>query len=52
MYIYDYIFMEFDIWEFFENLQKKSNFIKFNKHNGHFTSRPIYIYDTISQNSS
>jgi hypothetical protein len=47
------IFIEFDIWVFFENLSRKFQFpLKSDKNNGYFTWRLTYIYDNISLNSS
>ena len=41
--------MKFDISVFFGNLSKKIEVsLKFDKNNGYFTSRPIYVQENIS----
>ena len=37
------IFMKFDIWWFFENLKKMHVSLKFDKNNGYFIQRPMYM---------
>jgi hypothetical protein len=44
--------MKFDIRGFFENLSRVQVSLKYEKNNGKFTLRPMYIYDNISLNSS
>jgi len=47
------MFVKFDIWLFFQKPIKEIQvFLKSGKNNGHFTWRPMYIYDTISLSSS
>ena len=46
------IFMKFDIWEFFENLEKIQVWLKFDKNKGYFTWRSMYICDNVSLNFS
>jgi hypothetical protein len=45
--------VKLDISAFFENLYRISHvLLKSDKNNGHFTCRPIYIFDNISLSSS
>ena len=44
--------MKFGIQEFFLSSEKIHVSLKSDKNNGHFTWRPMYIYDSISLNSS
>ena len=41
------IFMKFGICVLFENLLRKFISLKFDKNDGYFTQRPIYIFDHI-----
>jgi hypothetical protein len=46
------IFMKYDIWVFFNSVEKIKVSLKFLKNNGYFTWRPMHIYDHISPSSS
>jgi len=37
--------MKFDIWVFRKSIDKNEVLLKSDNYNGHFTWRPIYIYD-------
>jgi hypothetical protein len=42
------VFVEIDIWGFFQNLSKKIKYsLLSGKNNGYFTRIPVYIYDNI-----
>ena len=47
-----WIFMKFDIWVFFrKSFEKIQVLLQSDKNKGHFTWRPMYIYDYISLDS-
>jgi hypothetical protein len=44
--------MKFDIWEDLEDVEKIKIWLKYDKSNGHFAWRPMYIYENISPSFS